>query len=170
MLELPHPLQVHYHSDTTLLCSAAQTLIVIALGPPPDAEVALADQCLDAMCQRWPSHSLSIMLCLHPRTRPPDGAARQRVTQVLKHPKLRHCCWVVLGSGFLAATIRSVVTSYVLATTQTLNSKVFQNVPSAVAWLRQQPSQDPHMAPPPEMLATSLNQLLAQLLPHEPPP
>lgn len=95
---------------------------------------AVIDACRE-QCRIWPQGG-GFLLVIGPGTGMPSAEVRQKMVDAfVEMAQYTHSAAVVImGSGFLAATARSVMSLVFLATRQRIKTKVFSDVESAVRW------------------------------------
>ncbi len=89
---------------------------------------------LVSMARRYPE-GCGAILVLHEGATPPDTAARKRFVQMFERDRdtIRAFAVLVLGSGFWAAAVRSVVS--LLGLTSRLPIRIFSDESSAAQWV-----------------------------------
>jgi len=127
----------HFRSEGSVVASCNNVLMVFALAAPSGKDFdALVDAGIRVLPARWPS-GYGVMLCVGRGVRPPDRAGRERAVSALRRlgPRTRAMACVVLGQGFGAAAVRSVMSAAGLAIRSDYETKVFDSTTTALTWL-----------------------------------
>ncbi|MBX3249331.1 MAG: hypothetical protein KF901_19295 [Myxococcales bacterium] len=85
-----------------------------------------------------------LLIVVEHGARPPEGEARQILTELgTKLSGAVGCAFVSEGEGFMAATMRGVMTSMALLVRPSFPVKVFSDVRDAASWLAERTGRSP---------------------------
>lgn len=132
---IPYRTYLHHESDGVLVYSANNVLLLVGVGQPVANDHHMWFSALDALYSRWPQ-GIGVLFCATSTARPSDRANRELVMRNLRHPAVRAIGCAVLGSGFVPAAVRSVLSTVLIGLPAP--SKVFGEVPPCAEWLVKQ--------------------------------
>jgi serine/threonine protein kinase len=137
---------VDEHPDVKV--GRASGLVVIRWrGTPTPSSVAFLDAALARAIPQHRTRPFAVMPVLDALTGQPQRDARERLAAVMTRydDAIYAAAYVVLGTGFQAATVRGAITALMLMARPTHVTKVFATVADAIDWLatnRSAPSSD----------------------------
>jgi hypothetical protein len=90
---------------------------------------------LGELARRCPE-GVGVLQVLEANATPPDARAREKVLEFLRFcdGRVTHHSLVYGGSGFRAAAVRAIISSFYLAARPRFAHKVFASLPEAVEW------------------------------------
>jgi hypothetical protein len=80
---------------------------------------------------------IGVMVLIHSNAPMPDEEVRRELVALFSRQssRIRGLVWVIQGTGFQAAAVRAVLTSFSLAAKQTYPTYIANDVRSALVWL-----------------------------------
>lgn len=120
------------HTDYVLEVVGPVVLLAHVRGDASEAVKMLVDGLARAGAEH--PEGTGLLLILHRGAVPPDEPTRQLFVDAVRNPVVRGVSVVVLGDGFWAAAVRSVMTFF--AVTSRLPVRLFASPEPASAWLQ----------------------------------
>lgn len=129
-------IDVFYRSDSSVVGSCGNMLLIGAMDAPTLEDVKAVERLGTQLAEQWTS-GFGILLTIPAAVSPPQGDARNNVTQIMRSlaPHMRCLGAAILGEGFGAAAKRSVISFLMMALKTDCPSKSFSTPDEAVEWV-----------------------------------